>query len=255
MLPSSIVARGKETQGRQDPRRFPTTRWSLVVAAGGTATPASRRALSDLYEAYWYPVYAFIRGAGRPAEEAHDLTQGFFTRLLEKNDIAGADQERGKFRSFLLAAARHYVANEWDRSRALKRGGGAPLLSIDAVDAEGRFLVEPAHLLTPERLFERRWALTVLDRTLRALRDDCERRGKVLLFDRLKDFLPGGDDGVQQTTLARELGMELGALRTAISRLRERYRQLLREQIAQTVDDEADVPGEIQELLAALRTS
>jgi RNA polymerase sigma-70 factor (ECF subfamily) len=244
---------GRDGEAGERAQRFPDTHWSVVLAAGRGSLPASQKALAELCGAYWYPVYAFIRRTGHPAEESRDLAQGFFTRLLAKNDLAAADPGRGRFRSFLLASVKHYLANAWDRERAEKRGGGEPLISIDAADAEGRYRVEPAHDLTPERIFERRWALTVLERALSALFDDYARRGKGALFERLKGSLLGQEEDVRQRQLAEELGMEPGALRVTIHRMRERYQRLLEAEIAHTVEGADGVSAELADLRAALR--
>jgi RNA polymerase sigma-70 factor (ECF subfamily) len=248
-------AMGLEGEAGGRAPRFPETRWSIVLRAGDGAAPASRKALAELSRAYWYPVYAFIRRTGRSAEDSCDLTQGFFTRLLAKNDLAAADPGRGRFRSFLLASVKHYLANAWDRERAEKRGGGEALLSIDAADAEGRYRVEPAHDLTPERIFERRWALIVLERTLSALADEYARRGKGALFERLEGSLLGQDDDVRQRALAAELGLTPGALRVALHRMRERYHRLLEAEIVHTVEGVAEVEAELADLRASLRPS
>src|SRR5271155_2907054 len=159
-------------------RQFATTRWSLVLAAGQRSSPQSSAALATLCENYWYPLYAYVRRRGHDSDEAQDLTQAFFTRLLEKNDLAAADPERGRFRSFLLASLKHFLANEWDRARAEKRGGGRSVLSIDFGTAEERYRAEPSHELTPEKIFERRWALTVLDHALKRLRTEFAGGGR-----------------------------------------------------------------------------
>jgi RNA polymerase sigma-70 factor (ECF subfamily) len=229
--------------------RFPTTSWSLIASAGRASAPDAREALARLCEAYWYPLYAFVRRRGHGAEEALDLTQGFFARIIEKQDLADADRARGRFRSWLLGALKHFLANAHDRATAQKRGGGAPLVSIDGADAEERWRLEPSHDATPERIFERRWALALLERTLVALRDECARKGKGPLFEALKGSLvaDGGPAGP-----AAELDLTPNALKVAAHRLRRRYRDLLRAQIAETVATPEDVDGEIRDLFAAL---
>jgi len=229
---------------------FPTTRWTLVVAAGHAGPEETRRALSELCEAYWYPVYAFIRRDGADAERALDLTQGFFTRLLEKGDLADVDRSRGKFRSWLLSSARHFVANEHDRERAAKRGGGRAVLSIDAADAESRYRLEPPSGMTPERIFERRWALTLLGQVLDALRRECAHEGRLHQFDVLKDCLAGGDG--MNGIAAKELGMSDAAVRMAVHRLRRRYRELLRWKIGHTVETPEQIEEEIEFLFDAV---
>jgi RNA polymerase sigma factor (sigma-70 family) len=234
------------------PGRFATTHWSLIVAAqGGTATEA-HEALADLCRTYWYPLYAFIRRQGHSADEAQDLTQEFFTRLLEKDFLAAVDRDKGKFRSFLLATCKHFLANAHDRAHARKRGGDRQSLSIDFRDADGRYAHEPAHGETPERLFERRWALALLDRVLARLRSDYEAAGKGRLFEALKSRLTGGAGAAPYARLAAGLGLTEGAVKVAVHRLRQRYRELLHEEIAQTLDDPAQVGEEIRDLFAAL---
>jgi RNA polymerase sigma factor (sigma-70 family) len=234
------------------PRSFETTRWSLVVSAGQVGTPESKEALATLCGLYWYPIYLFVRRRGYGADEALDLTQGFFTRLLEKNDLAFADRARGRFRSWLLGCLKHFLANEWDRANAQKRGGGRSVLSIDAEDAEGRYSREPSHDLTPERIYDRRWALTMLDQTLGTLRDECKQNGKTKLFDALKPALAGQgrDEGYSQ--IGEQLGMTEGAVKVAAHRLRARYRDILRIRISETVDTEQAVDEEIKDLFNAL---
>ncbi len=234
------------------PGRFATTHWSVVVAARGSDPDRARAALADLCRAYWYPLYAFIRHQGHPADRAQDLTQEFFTRLLEKDFLGDVDRQKGKFRSFLLAACKHFLANEHDREHALKRGGGRQSFSIDFRDADGRFVHEPAHGDTPEREFERRWALALLDRVLARLRGEYEAGGKRRLFEALKPRLTGGAGGAPYARLAEGLGLTEGTVKVAVHRLRQRYRDLLHEEIAQTLDDPAQVEDEIRALFAAL---
>jgi RNA polymerase sigma-70 factor (ECF subfamily) len=233
--------------------RFATTRWSLVLAAKDKAAPEARQALADLCTAYWYPLYAYVRRQGHDAEQAQDLTQEFFTRLLEKDFLRAVDPVRGRFRAFLLAALRHFLANEWDRAKASKRGGGRRLLSLDCRAAEDRYRLEPAHQLTAEKLFERRYALTLLEQVLQRLKREMARAGKDELFEGLKQYLAGAaESGYAET--ARALNMSDGALKTAVHRLRRRYRELLREAIAETVETDHEIDEEIRDLFAALGT-
>lgn len=211
------------------------------------AEPVARQALAELCVVYWYPVYAFIRRTGHDADAAQDLTQGFFTQLLERGGLSKADQSMGRFRSYLLGACRHYLANEHDRANAAKRGGGQRHLSLDFPEAERRYRVEPADQCTPDQLFERRWALTLLERTLTELRGEYVAAGNAPLFDRLKDSLTG--DGASHATIAGDLGMTEGAVKVAAHRLRKRYRERLREIVADTADV---VDGEIRDLFRAL---
>src|SRR5271155_4363205 len=233
-------------------RQFATTRWSLVLAAGQRSSPQSSAALATLCENYWYPLYAYVRRRGHDSDEAQDLTQAFFARLLEKNDLAAADPERGRFRSFLLTSLKHFLSNEWDRARAEKRGGGRSLLSIDFGTAEERYRAEPAHDLTPEKIFERRWALVLLENVLARLHDESAQAGKADSFDRLKGFLTGEQTAVTYGQLAAELNMSEGALKVAVHRLRRRYRELLRAEIEETVADPEEIDQEIRDLFSAL---
>ena len=224
-------------------RRFETTHWSLVLAAGGDASTEARAALSTLCEAYWYPLYAYVRRQGYESADAEDLTQAFFARLLEKEHIHDARRERGRFRSFLLAALKHFLLNELQHRRALKRGGGHVLRSLDVVAAEGRYASELTDACTPEALFERGWACAVLDRVLARLRAEWTEAGRADVFDRLKPCLTGDSRERGYRDLGRELGMTEGAVKVAVHRLRRRYRDLLHEEIAETVLTEAAVRG------------
>jgi RNA polymerase sigma-70 factor (ECF subfamily) len=232
--------------------RFPTTHWSQVVAAGDRAAPEARDALAELCRAYWYPLYAFIRRKGHGPDDAQDLAQDFFATLLVNNTLAAADRDKGRFRSFLMAACAHYLSNRRDRCKAVKRGGGRVFVPIDGRDAEGRYGHEPAHELTAERLFERRWALTLLERVLGALETEMVAAGKARLFAALRPALAGQTDTATYRTLAAELGLSPGALKVAAHRLRSRYRELLREEVAATVADPTEVEEEIAALLAVL---
>jgi RNA polymerase sigma-70 factor (ECF subfamily) len=228
---------------------FATTHWSLVLAARDRASPQSRQALAELCAAYWYPLYAYVRRRGHDADQAQDLTQEFFARLLEKDYLRVVDRAKGKFRSFLLAALQHFLSNEYDRARARKRGGGR-VLSIDYLAAEDRYRLEPAHTLTPEKLFERRWALTLLDQVL--VRLSAEWRDKQNVFARLKVFLTGEEGAARYGQIAAELEMSEGAIKVAIHRLRKRYRELLRQEIERTLEAPDGTDDEIRELFAAL---
>jgi RNA polymerase sigma-70 factor (ECF subfamily) len=229
---------------------FATTRWSLVVAAQGES-PAAREALAELCRLYWYPLYAYVRRRGHGDDEAQDLTQEFFARLLERDDLAKLDQTRGRFRAFLLAACRHFLSNQRDRAHALKRGGACRQLSLDFADADRRYAAEPSHEQTPERLFERRWALTLLEHVVQRLRRQYETAGQPALFERLKGSLTGAAAD-SHAEAAAALGMTEGAVKVAAHRLRTRYRDLLRDEIGQTVEDPAAVDDEIRALFTAL---
>lgn len=247
----------RRTQPDREPapqrrRAFETTRWSLVLAAAGRVTPEADRALAALCATYWYPLYAFVRRRGHDPERAADLTQGFFVRLLEKNDFQSLDPARGRFRAFLLAACKHFLANERDWATAQKRGGGCFPVPIDRRDAEGRYLAEPAHNLTPERLFDRRWAILLLDQSLDQLGREYEQAGKGARFERLKCVLTGCEPAGTYAETGEALGMTEAAVKKAAQRLRDRYREILRERIAETVDDPGQVDDEIRALFGVL---
>lgn len=230
---------------------FATTQWSMIARAAADS-PESRAALAQLCEAYWFPVYAYIRRKGHDRARAEDLTQGFFTRLLEKNDLAAADRTRGRFRSFLLASCQHYLANQHDYEAAHKRGGGQCVLSLDFDSAEGKFTREPvANHDSAERLFERRWAVELLDQALAELRLEYVQSDRGKLFDLLKPTL-AGEEATGYDAISNQLGLTIGAVKVAVHRLRQRYRDRIREVIGRTVADPADVDAEIRDLFAAL---
>lgn len=231
------------------PPQFETTRWSVVLDAGGHQTTAARKALTTLCETYWPPLYAFLRRRGHSPEDAQDLVQGFFLRFLEKNYLSAVDPERGKFRSFLLASLKHFLADEWDKAQAQKRGGGALHLSIDFATASALSLAGGP---TPEKAYERQWALTVLDQALTRLQDQYTQTGKEHLFTALKNLLTAQKEDISYRQLAETLGLTEGAVKTAVHRLRRRYRKLLRAIIAETVATKGDVDEEMQALMAAL---
>ena len=232
------------------PSQFPTTRWTLVVAAGDPQRKEARSALVSLCENYWYPLYAYLRRRGYPADRAEDLTQEFFIRLLEGRYLDRADPEKGRFRSFLLTSLKFFVADEEDRRRARKRGGGM-VVPLEFSSGEERYQREPAHDETPERIFERRWALAVLDRVVEKLRNEFVHHGHAEHFERLKMFLLGQSDA-PYAALAREMNTSEGALKVAIHRIRKRYRELFRQEIADTVADPAQVESELRFLAAVL---
>jgi RNA polymerase sigma-70 factor (ECF subfamily) len=234
------------------PGRFDTTRWSLVLTARDGCATEGRDALAALCSAYWYPLYAFVRRKGHDAEAAQDVVQGFFARLLEKGDLAGVDPGKGKFRSFLMASCTHYLANQRDRQRARKRGSGKTPIPIDRLSAEDRYDREPSHGMTAERLFERNWAITLLDQVLNRLRDEQERAGKARQFEALRPALLGGAERVPFARIAAELELSEEAARASAHRLRRRLRELVREEVARTIGDDADVEEEIRALFSAL---
>lgn len=232
-------------------RSFPTTHWTLVLTAGNSGQPEGRAALASLCESYWYPLYAFVRRRGYPRDEARDLTQEFFLRIIEGRYLDRADPEKGRFRSFLLTSFRFFVSDEADRARALKRGGNA-LLPFAISSGEEQFQREPRNDETPERIYERQWALSVLERAMNQLRREFEEHGRGDHFERLKGFLAGASSDGPYTALAREMGTSEGALKVAIHRLRKRYRELFRLEIASTVADPSDIEQELRFLVAAL---
>jgi RNA polymerase sigma-70 factor (ECF subfamily) len=232
---------------------FASTHWSVVLLAGGARTvPQVQEALARLCSAYWYPLYVFIRRQGHTANEAEELTQEFFTRFLEKDFLSTVDKSRGKFRTFLLACCKHFLANQRDFAQAQKRGGGRPALCLDFHGAAERYRTEPASAETAEKLFERRWALTVLDQVLQQLQREYQAEGKAALFEHLKNVLVGGTEALSYARIGTALAMNEGAVRKAGQRLRERYRSLLRELIADTVAEPERIEDEICDLFAAL---
>jgi RNA polymerase sigma factor (sigma-70 family) len=230
--------------------QFPTTRWTLVVAAGDSGRKEARSAMVSLCENYWYPLYAYLRRCGHSRDRAQDLTQEFFIRVLEGRYLDRADPEKGRFRSFLLTSLKFFVADEADRDRAHKRGGGI-VVPLEFSSAEERYQREPADDETPERIFERRWALSVLDRVVERLRNEFVQHGRSEHFERLKVLLLGQTDA-PYAALAREMKTSEGALKVAVHRLRKRYRELFRQEIADTVADPAEVESELRFLAGAL---
>lgn len=231
--------------------RFNETHWTMVLAAGKKDSRAEA-ALQKLCQVYWYPLYAFVRRQGHSRHDAEDLTQAFFTRLLAHDDLATVDREKGRFRSFLLASMKHFLANEWDKARAQKRGGGKQILSIDFEDSESKYSVEPIHDITPDKLYDRRWAMTVLERVTARLRKEMYMKGKIEQFEQMKIFLTGSKGEVRYAEVAENLGITEIAVKTAVHRLRKRYRQMLHAEIEDTVETKQDVEQELRYLLAAL---
>jgi RNA polymerase sigma-70 factor (ECF subfamily) len=234
--------------------RFATTDWRLIVAARGTDQPVARKALAELCEAYWYPIYSFIRARGYSGDQAQDLTQEFFARLLRPGFFDSVVPEKGRFRAFLLAACKHFLSNQRDHDRALKRGGGRLTIAIDPADAEGRFAREPWHDVTPEVLYVRRWAVTVLDRAMARLGEEMAREGKEALFDRLGPALLRDGSALPYAQVAAELGMTQDAVKMTALRLRRRYRDMVREEVVGTVDERIDVDAEIAAMFQAFRS-
>jgi len=235
-----------------DAGRFATTRWSVILAASDSASTQHEPALGALCQTYWFPLYAYLRRRGYDSHQAEDYTQGFFAGILERKGLQQADPKYGKFRSFLLACLKNFLADEWDRDHAQKRGGDKKVLSLDFDAAASRYDREPAHSLSPEKLFERSWALTVLTRAMDRLKDESTASDKRQLFDSLKIYLTAEKDAVSYKDVAAELDMTEGAVKVAVHRLRRRYRELVRDEIAQTVATEAQVDEEIRDLFAAL---
>ena len=230
---------------------FPTTSWTLVIAAGGLDSASRRDAITSLCATYWYPLYAFIRRRGHAASEAEDLVQGFFARFLAGHYFDRADPEKGNFRSFLLTCLKCFLADEKDRERAQKRGGGVPPLPFEMATAESLYTREPAHNETPERIYERRWARALLDRVYGRLREEFVLHGRLDHFNHIKAYLMGTGDA-PYAELAPKLGVTEAALKTGIHRLRKRYRDLLREEVAATVADPTSVDAELRFLVSAL---
>lgn len=234
------------------PAAFVTTHWSVVLAARRADTTRARDALARLCQTYWHPLYAYVRRLGHSPHDAQDLTQEFFARLLAKNYLADADAARGRFRSFLLAALKHFLANEWEKARAQKRGGGQIPIPIDPIAAETGCHFEPADPATAETIFERRWALTLLDQVLRRLRREYVSTGREALFEQLKPTLTEASRSVRYAEIAIRLGTTEGAVKVAVHRLRQQYRELLRAEIAETVATPEEVEDELRNLFAAL---
>ncbi len=242
----------KQTPASTPGTGFATTSWSLVLAAGRKDAGA-QTALEALCCTYWYPLYTYVRRKGYAPEDASDVIQGFFTHLLEKDVLAASDRQRGRFRTFLLTVLQRFLIKQRDRAAAQKRGGGRRRLSIDVSSAEERYRLEPFHELTPERIYERRWALTLLENVLRRLEQDCTSKGQEQLFERLRPFLVANRTGPSYAALAAETGSSEGALKVAVHRLRRRYRELLQEEVAQTVETPEEIQEELNHLREALR--
>ena len=231
---------------------FVTTHWSVVVSAGQSDTPQSRDALEQLCRVYWFPLYAYVRRRGHSPEDAQDLTQEFFARLLAKEWLASTDREKGRFRTFLIVALKRFLANEWDRLHRAKRGGQAPHFPLDPELAEARYQSEPALELSADRIYERRWALALLENTMNRLREEFGQANKAAEFERLKVFLTADKSAIAYADVARDLGTSEGAARVAVHRLRRRFREVFREEVAHTVASAEDVAEEFHHLLAAL---
>ena len=231
---------------------FATTRWSIVVAAGKESSPGAKQALAALCETYWVPLYGYVRRRVNSVAEAHDLTQAFFTEFLEKEFVADADPQRGRFRAFLLTAMKHFLSKEWQKARAQKRGGGRTPLSLDFNRADSAFELEATSQLTAEQIFDRDWAMTLLTRILERLKSEFETSGRLHHFNELKPFLVGDHSGKTWAGVAQRLEVTEAAAKMAGSRMRKRYRELLREEIAQTVSSPNEVDDEIRKLFTTM---
>ena len=231
---------------------FVTTHWSVVLSAREKVSTQSDAALERLCRTYWYPLYAWVRQQGHSPHDAQDLTQEFFARLLQKDYLQAAAREKGRFRTFLIVALKRFLANEWDRARAQKRGGGQALLSLDTAAAESRYQIEPAATLSADLIYERRWALTLLEQTMTALREEFTSAGKQREFESLKTFLTAERGEIPYSEIAAKLGINESAARVSVHRLRKRFREVFRQQIAHTVARPEDVEEEVRYLLTAL---
>lgn len=236
------------------PAHFATTHWTVVLTAQRQDSSRAFDALSQLCQTYWYPLYAYVRRRGYDAHEAQDLTQEFFARLLEKDSLGSVAREKGKFRSFLLASMNHFLAKEWNRAHRQKRGGGCVIVSLNDDSAENRYRQEPATDLAADKLFERRWAMTLLEGAMTRLRQEFHSAGKASLFDELKVFLSGGRTDEGYAGVAARVKLTEGAVKVAVHRLRKRYGEILREEIVQTVSSPEEVEEEIRYLFQVLGT-
>ena len=245
MLPSEPASDSQPAQ------LFATTRWTVVARAWEHDSPEAVEALEWLCRVYWYPLYAYVRRRGHTEDDAKDLTQEFFARLLKHKYLQFVDRNRGRFRSFLLSSLKHFIINEWNKARREKRGGGQQLISLDAEETETRFRAEPADDQSPDKAFDRRWALVLLDRVLDHLRDEYTSVGQAQVFEELKFTLTGEEGEGSYAEIGQRLGITEGNLKQKVYRLRKRYRELLREEIAQTVNIEA-IDEEMRHLFAAL---
>jgi RNA polymerase sigma-70 factor (ECF subfamily) len=230
---------------------FATTHWTVVLVAGRRHTPQSDGALEELCRTYWFPLYAYVRRRGHTKEDAEDLVQAFFARFLAKNYLAGLSAGRGRFRAFLLASLKHFLINEWKKSQRLKRGGGEKLLSLDWQTADAQFQVAATNEPSPDKNFDREWAVALLAKVIERLQRECEADDKTKLFEQLKIFLTAGKGALPHAEAAKNLGLDETAVRVAVHRLRKRYRILLREEISQTLADAADVDEEMRALFGA----
>jgi len=247
-----MVLPAEEPPLNRDKQEFTTTHWSLVLAAGQADHPQAARCLEELCRTYWFPIYAFVRRQGYSPHDGQDLTQAFFARFLEKKYLRAADRERGRFRSFLIVSLKHFLAHEWEKSQRQKRGGGLTFVSLDEPEAEDRYVREPVTQLTPERLYDQQWALTVLDQALTALREEHAASGRAGLFERLAKFLSSPPAEGDYAALAAANRTTPGAIAVAVRRMRARYNELVRERVAQTVNSPNLVDEELRYLITLL---
>ncbi len=244
---------GNEPNQNDSNRRFATTQWSMVRAVGDQDSAVAKSALQELCQIYWYPLYAYVRHQGNRPEIAADLTQAFFADLLSRNDLQRVDPAHGKFRSYLIASLKHFLLNEWDKQRAQKRGGGKHVLSIDYADADSRYRNEPAHENTSDKIFEKQWALTLLDCANLSLQKEFEKRGKSHQFEKLRIFLAGKSPESTMAVVAGQLNMTEVAAKVAVHRMRQRFGELLRAEIEKTVDQPSEIDAEIRHLFDVLK--
>jgi RNA polymerase sigma factor (sigma-70 family) len=248
-MPTSATSAGESPKPQN---YFATTHWTVVVAATHTQTTGARAALDELCQLYWYPLYAYVRRRGSSPEDAEDLTQEFFRTLLEKKYLKAADREKGRFRTFLLVALQRFLANQWDRARALKRGGKSEHVCLDTSFAESQYQVEAAREASPERIYDRRWAFALLGRTMARLRDEFVASGKQDEFEQIKECLTADRGSLDYSALAVRTGLSEGTLRVGIHRLRKRFREIFRQEVAQTVATPTEIDAEMRHLMAAL---
>ena len=246
--PESATTRWERAAGDY----FASTRWTMVLSAGRKTSPQSEQALAELCQLYWYPLYTYVRRLGRSREDAEDLVQSFFATFLQRNYLEGLTNERGKFRAFLLACLKHFLANEADKAQRQKRGGGVQHLSLNWQDADSRFALELPDHATPELAYDRAWAVALLERVIERLQGECVAEGKAQLFEQTKGCLMMGEAAIPYEQAARALSLDDGAVRVAVHRLRKRYRWLLRDEIAQTLADPAQVAEELRALQGVL---
>ncbi len=247
------MSNGNDAEQLRNNRQFATTRWNIVCAVGDEDAQTASTALQELCQIYWYPLYTFVRRQGNDANSAADLTQAFFADLLERQDLKRVDPSLGKFRSFLLRALKHFLVNQWDKARAQKRGGGTSPLSLDFDAADNRYRLEPVHGQTPELIYQKQWARTLLDRVKNELRSEFISRGKGHQFDRLEKFIAGKSDEETLATAAAQLEMTEVAVKVALHRMRQRFGELLRVEIQQTVGTPEEIQSEIRQLFEVLK--